>query len=189
MVEAGAIAVGGRDGFNGGAARGGEAVGDVELLGDGGDGKLAERVVDFIYTYGGEADWCGDCPGLGEPNGIREEEEIMKVKQWQGEGKTKRRRKFESKREGQKGGKRTFVSKDGGGGVPEVRVDELTGYDLVAVESLPVGHVGVRLASIGGGIIPAIHQQRSASSGWSERQTSHLESASLWRALRVSQAL
>lgn len=56
LEETWAGAVGGRDGFDGRRARGAEAVGEVELLGDGRDGELAERVVDFVDADGGEAD-------------------------------------------------------------------------------------------------------------------------------------
>lgn len=42
------------------AAGGGEAVGQVELFGDFGDGQLAGGVVDFVDAYGGEADGRGD---------------------------------------------------------------------------------------------------------------------------------
>lgn len=60
LVEARAGAVGGGDGFDGGRAGGGEAVRQVELFGDGGDGEFAVGVVDFVYAYGGEADGGGD---------------------------------------------------------------------------------------------------------------------------------
>lgn len=60
LVEAWGGAVCGGDGFYGGAAGGGEAVGEVELFGDGGDGEFAERVVDFVYSDWSEADGGGD---------------------------------------------------------------------------------------------------------------------------------
>lgn len=60
LVEAwGRGAVGGGDGFDEGASRGGEAVGEVELLGDGGDEEFALWVVAFVYTGWSEADWGG----------------------------------------------------------------------------------------------------------------------------------
>lgn len=41
-----------------------------------------------------------------------------------------------------------------GGCIAEVGIDELTGDDLVPVEGLTVGEVGVRLAGVGGGVVP-----------------------------------
>lgn len=57
LVEAGAFAVGGRDVFDGCAARGAEAVGEVELFGDLSDGQFAQRVVDFVDADRRKADW------------------------------------------------------------------------------------------------------------------------------------
>lgn len=67
LEEAGAGAVGGGDGFDGGAAGRAEAVGEVELLGDARDGEFALRVVDFVDADGGEADGGGD--GVPEDGG------------------------------------------------------------------------------------------------------------------------
>ena len=60
LVEAGTVAVGRADGFDGRGACGREAVGQVELFGNGCDGEFTERVVDFVYADGGEANGCGD---------------------------------------------------------------------------------------------------------------------------------
>ena len=60
LVEAGPGAVGGGDVLDGGGAGGGEAVGQVELLGDFGDRQFAEGVVDLVDADGGEADRRGD---------------------------------------------------------------------------------------------------------------------------------
>lgn len=50
----------------------------------------------------------------------------------------------------------TFVSEDGGTGIAKISVDELPGNDLMAVESLAVGEMGIRLAGIGRGIVPSL---------------------------------
>lgn len=42
------------------AAGGGEAVGQIELFGNFGDGQLAGGVVDFVDAYGGKPDGSGD---------------------------------------------------------------------------------------------------------------------------------
>ena len=60
LVEAAAVAVGSSDILDRGGAGGGEAVGEVELFGDGGDGELAVFVVDFVDADGGEADGRAD---------------------------------------------------------------------------------------------------------------------------------
>jgi len=122
LVEAGSLAVCFGNFLDGVRAGGGEAIGEVEFFGDGGDGDLAGGVVDFVYADRGEADGGGD-----------------------------------------------LVAEDCSGGVAEVGVDELSGDDAVTVEGLAwaclaelrmvemeltVGEMGVRLASIGGGIEP-----------------------------------
>lgn len=53
------------------------------------------------------------------------------------------------RREGGKEGDETFVSKDGGASIAKISVDELPGNNLMAVESLAVGEMGVRLAGVG----------------------------------------
>ena len=68
LVETGALAICGGDVFDWGRAGGGEAVREVELFGDGGDGEFAEGVVDFVDANGGEAEGGGhfmaeDCGG------------------------------------------------------------------------------------------------------------------------------
>ena len=75
LVEAGAGGVGGGDGLDGGTARSGEAVGEVELGGGAGDGEFALRVVDGVDADGGEADGGGDkavedCRGGGTGVGV-----------------------------------------------------------------------------------------------------------------------
>lgn len=55
---------------------------------------------------------------------------------------------------GKEKGQRTLVSENGGAGVAEVGVDELTGDDLMAVECLAVSEVGVGLAGVRGGVEP-----------------------------------
>ncbi len=60
LVEAGTIAVGLGDLFDGIATGCAESVGEVELSGYFGDGEFAVLVVDFIYTNGGEADGSGN---------------------------------------------------------------------------------------------------------------------------------
>lgn len=52
--------------------------------------------------------------------------------------------------------KETFVLEDRGAGIGKVGVDELPWNDLMAVESLVVGEMGIRLASIGRGIVPCL---------------------------------
>ena len=59
LVEAGSGTVGGCNGFDGGAAGGGEAVGKVEFAGDGCDREFAERMVNLVYSYGSEANGSG----------------------------------------------------------------------------------------------------------------------------------
>lgn len=60
LVEAGAVAIGCGDVLDRRAAGGAEAVGEVELFGDFGDGEFAERVVDLVDADGSEADGSGD---------------------------------------------------------------------------------------------------------------------------------
>ena len=60
LVEAGTIAIGLGDLFDGVAAGCTESVGEVELGGYFGDREFAVFVVDFIYADGGKADWGGD---------------------------------------------------------------------------------------------------------------------------------
>jgi len=48
-----------------------------------------------------------------------------------------------------------FVAKDCGSCVALVGVNEHTGDDAVAIEGLAIGGVCVRLASVGGGVVPA----------------------------------
>ena len=60
LIEARTGAVGFRDGLDGRRARGAEAVREVEFLGDGGDGELAEGVVNFVDADRGEANRGGD---------------------------------------------------------------------------------------------------------------------------------
>ena len=60
LVEAGGLAVGFSDGFDGRGAGRGQAVGEIELLGDLGDGDFAGWIVDLVDAYRGETDWCGD---------------------------------------------------------------------------------------------------------------------------------
>ena len=60
LVEAGTIAVGFSDLFDGIAAGGAESVGEVELGGYFGDGEFAVFVVDLVYADGGETDRRGD---------------------------------------------------------------------------------------------------------------------------------
>lgn len=57
-------------------------------------------------------------------------------------------------RRGDGGG--TFVPEDGGAAVVDVGVDELAGNDLIAVEGLTVGEVGVGSTGVGRGIVPAV---------------------------------
>lgn len=64
LEKTGTVAVGCGNGFDGAAAGGREAVGEVELFGDGGDGELAGGVVYFVYADGGETDGGGDCEGV-----------------------------------------------------------------------------------------------------------------------------
>ena len=59
LVEAGGLAVGFGDGFDGGGACGGEAVREVQFLGDSGDGKFAGGVVDFVDADRGESNRSG----------------------------------------------------------------------------------------------------------------------------------
>ena len=61
LIEAGTIAVGFGDFFDGIAASGAESVGEVELGGYFGDGEFAVFVIDFVYANGGETDGSGDC--------------------------------------------------------------------------------------------------------------------------------
>ena len=60
LVEAGTIAVGFGDLFDGIAAGCAESVGEVELGSYFGDREFAVFVVDFVYADGGEADGGGD---------------------------------------------------------------------------------------------------------------------------------
>lgn len=60
------------------------------------------------------------------------------------------------RKKGRVEGSGTFMSEDGGAGVADVCVDELAGDDLVAVEGLTIGEVGVGLAGVGGGIVPVV---------------------------------
>lgn len=93
------------------------------------------------------------------------------------------------KEEGKRKGKETFMSEDGGAGVAKVGVNKLPRDDLMAVKSLPVGEMGVRLASIGRGIVPCFIQSGESHDTNLGRQTSHLASISPLRVLRVCQAL
>ena len=145
LVEAGAIAVGFGDLFDGVASCCAESVGEVELSGYFGDGEFAVFVVDFVYADGREADGSGDW-----------EVGLMRVCRW-----------YE--------GEPTFVTKDGGSGVAEIRIDELSGYDSVTEEGLPWGlsilhregsyenrticKMGVGLAGIGGSVVPSTLSQ------------------------------
>lgn len=47
------------------------------------------------------------------------------------------------------------MAEDGGRGVAEVGVDQLTRDNAVTVEGLTVREVGVGLAGVGGGVVPA----------------------------------
>ena len=141
LVEAAAGAVGGGDVLDGGGAGSGEAVGQVELLGNFGDGQFAQRVVDLVDADRGEADGGGD-----------------------------------------------FVSEDGGAAGADIGVDELTGDDLVAIEGLSVGEVGVGGAGIGGCIQPGRIRLRNLIPRV-ERRTIHLRSASVSRGPRAFQVL
>ena len=60
LVEAGTIAVGFGNLFDGIAAGCAESVWEVELGGYFGDGEFAVFVVDFVYADGGEADRSGN---------------------------------------------------------------------------------------------------------------------------------
>ena len=60
LIEAGAIAVGFGNLFDGVAAGGAESVGEIELGGYFGDGEFAVFVVYFVYADGREADGSGD---------------------------------------------------------------------------------------------------------------------------------
>ena len=77
LVEAAAGTVGGGDVLDGRGARGREAVGQVELLGDFGNWELTLRVVDLVDADGGEADGRGDfvpedCGAAGADVGVDE---------------------------------------------------------------------------------------------------------------------
>ena len=63
LVEAGTIAVGFGDFFDGIATSGAKSVGEVELGGYFGDGEFAVFVIDFVYADGGETNGSGDCEG------------------------------------------------------------------------------------------------------------------------------
>ena len=106
LVEAGTIAIGLGDLFYGIAAGCAESVGEVELSGYFGDGEFAVFVVDFVYADGGEADRGGDWEG-----GLVSWMDVAC-------------------------GEATFVAEDGGGGVAEIGIDELSGYDSVTEEGL-----------------------------------------------------
>ena len=145
LVKAGTIAVGFSDFFNGIAACCAESVGEVELGGYFGDGEFAVFVVYFVYANGGEADGSGDW-----------KVELMRVC-----------RCYEREP--------TFVTKDGGSGVAEIGIDELSGYDSVTEEGLPWGllilhregsyenrtvcKMSVGLAGVGGSVVPSTLSQ------------------------------
>ena len=63
-----------------------------------------------------------------------------------------------------------FVAKDGGTGSAGICVYELPGDNAVPEEGLTVGEVGVRLASIGGGVVPRGNKYVS---GGSRRGSTH----------------
>lgn len=48
------------------------------------------------------------------------------------------------------------MPEDGGAGVAEIGVDELSRDNPMAVEGLAVGEMGIRLASIGRSIVPSV---------------------------------
>lgn len=97
LEEAGAVAVGCCNGFNGTAAGGGEALGEVELFGDGGKRDLAGGAADIVYADGSETDRSGDCKG--EKGGLWKVWEERAGKAWKLKPMKLKERK-EKKKEG-----------------------------------------------------------------------------------------
>lgn len=64
---------------------------------------------------------------------------------------------YEVNKQKRERGRETFVPEDGGAGVAEIGVDELSRDNPMAVEGLAVGEMGIRLAGIRRSIVPGVN--------------------------------